>query len=208
MTSLENKYVEYFDILKKHGRLIDDWSNVYEHCLKEAEIAELLGQMLYDLNVINLEDKINLIKAAILHDWYKRFEIERVKTDGIRAHYETENESKELLKKLNISDRIIEIAHSVGSTELLEVENYDIVRKTMHFIDDICDGNVIVEIDERIKKLEKRYPELNESGRLLYEGKTMLEKQKEIGKNTQNELEQVLKIDRDSIVLMLKQKNN
>jgi HD superfamily phosphodiesterase len=198
---IEKEFQPEFDLLKNEGRLIGDWFNIYNHCKLEGEVAIILSRLV-DLNEV--DSKI-LIKAAILHDWYKRYEIEQAKGLGITEYKNSENDSYNKLLALGVEKRIVEVAHSVGSLSLEEIMNsQDLIKKLMHFIDDICLGDRIAEIDERIDYNERKYPQLNEEGRKMFEGRTYFEMQRVVGKQIQSEIEDILKIEPNSLISLIK----
>ncbi len=196
MNTIEQQYQREFTILKENGNLTGDWSNVYDHCKTEAVIADLLSDMLN----LSANDRVYLVRAAILHDWYKRTERES-------KNYDT-TYSEQGLKELGIDSQVIEIAHSVGHTSLKWIEGSYFLRKVMHFIDDICVGSDIVEIDERVNKTEAsgRYTQLIEDYRKELDGRNFFDVQKEVGKIIQNEIEDKCGISHGSLVTVIKQK--
>lgn len=200
-TNLEEKYKNEFDILVRHGDLIGEWANVFEHCKKEGEVADVLAQLLS----LNEKDKDDLVSAAILHDWYKRKEREAANA-GSATYQDSEHKSYNGLIELGVSERVADIAHSVGSFVLNEVHNYDFIRKVMHFIDDVCWGDKLVELDERMDNLEAsdRYKKLNEEGRAVHNGKTYFEVQMEVGHQIQKEIENRLNIPNNSLMSLIK----
>ena len=184
-SKIENLYPKEFEILRKYGQLKDEWANVYEHCKTESVIALVIS----DLLKLKKDEKDILAKAAILHDWYKRKERET------QEYNKSAKDSYNKLLELGVDKRIVDIAHSVGHTSLLDIQaTHDFLKKIMHFIDDITFGNEIVEIDERIDELEKaeRYKELNEGGRVVYNGRTYFEVQREVGVKIQCEIEELI----------------
>ena len=70
----KNKYSQELNFLKGEGRLVDEWANVYEHCFTEGLVASIVAEALR----FDSDEKDSLIKAALLHDWYKRVEREAV----------------------------------------------------------------------------------------------------------------------------------
>lgn len=203
--SIEQLYSKEFQILKNHGRLVDDWSNVYDHCKKEAEIALILSRLL-NLTPDNTD---KLVKSAILHDWNKRNERESANATGFMAYKESEQKSEEGLLALGVNHVVVDIAHSVGSTDLNTIEQCDdVLKMAMHYIDDITSNTEVVEINERCDRLEKldRYKQWNEYGRTLYDGLTMFEKQRIVGMKVQNGLEVLIGIEQNSLTSVIKSK--
>lgn len=196
--NIEEKYKREFDILKENGQLTGDWSNVYEHCKLEAEIAELLSDMIG----LSSEDRDTLVKAAILHDWFKRTERE---TENYDTAY-----SEVGLQKLGIAQQIIDVAHSVGHSSLVWIESADLLRKVMHFIDDITSNTQITEIDERVDIMQAKghLKGLEEDMRPILNDRSFFDVQKEVGKNIQNEIEDMCHIKHGTIVSIIKQRLN
>src|SRR5689334_17188270 len=86
---IEKDFHSEFTLLKNEGRLTGDWINIYNHCKLEGEVAVILSKL---INLSESDSKI-LIKAAILHDWYKRTEIEQSQGLDIKAYENSEQES-------------------------------------------------------------------------------------------------------------------
>lgn len=180
LQQFKTKYKKELNILKKEGKLIGQWSNIFDHCLTEGLLADTFSDLL-DLSV---DDKENLIKAALLHDWYKRVEREAVSQLGFTEYDFKAIASGEKLKKLGYSDRVVELTQSVGHTSLKKVmESNDMIIRVIHLIDDLTIGDKIVELDERVDNLEQaeRYKELNEEGRKIFFGKTYFQIQRQLG---------------------------
>ncbi len=196
MKTIEQRFESDFKLLKEKGRLVENWSNVYNHCKLEAVIAEVLSDMLE----LSPDDKVLLTRAAILHDWSKRIDIET-------QNFDTDYSYNKLIE-YGVDERICEIAHSVGHTSLKWIENCDVLRKAMHFIDDIVLNTDIVSINERVDRTEKtgRYTELSEKSRKDHDGRTFFDVQKEVGNRIQTELEVLCNVTNGSLVEIIKGK--
>lgn len=206
MNNLEQfklKYKPEIKTLKDTGRLTGEWSNVFDHCFKEGLLADVLS----DLLQLASEDKEDLIKAALLHDWYKRVEREAANKEGFSQYDLKAVESGDKLKSLGYSDRIVELTQSVGHTSLKKVmESNDLLIRVMHLIDDITFGNKIVELDERVDGLEQaeRYKELNEEGKKIFAGKTYFQIQRELGHQIISQICAKLEIKPDKFIPQIK----
>ena len=201
---IEKKYKREFDILVQKGNLVKDWTNVYQHCKTEGFVAAIMSNLLK----LSKEESDILIKAAILHDWYKRNERERADKKGFEEYVKSEKDSYNELIKLEVDKRVVDVAHSVGSLSLNKIiDSTDFLKRLMHYIDDICLGDKIVEVDERIDYLEnqEKYHELNESGRKVFSGKTYFKVQREVAKQIQTEIESKLNIEPNSLVRLIKE---
>ncbi len=189
-SKVEAQFPFEFNILKEYGQLVNGWENAYNHCKTECAAALVIS----DLINLDSEKRNILAKAAILHDWYKRKE----KESGIEGSDKYEKgviDSYEGLLKLGVDKQIVDIAHNVGHTSLLDIQvTTDILKKIMHFIDDITFESDIVELDVRIDANEanEQYKELNESGRAKHNGRTYFEVQREVGHKIQDEIEKTI----------------
>lgn len=203
--AIESYYEKEFAILKDTGRLVDDWANVYEHCKKEAEVAWTMACLLH----LSPDDLEILVPAAILYDWYKRNEREAANAAGgsPEEYNKAANRSFDGLLELGYSQRLVEVAHAVGHTAILSVAaSDDLLKKVMFFIDNVVNGDQLVELDERMDALEAapRYKELNESGRSMHGGKTYFEAQRGLSKKIQVELEKAAGIAPGELINELK----
>lgn len=154
-------------IHKKFGLFETDesgksWKNVSEHCFMEAARVEVFVEKLH----FSESDKNNLILAAALHDFYKKFEIEAIKKEiesggsGIKAYAEVSDKTINLLKENKIKEEIIKIISLVGGHHKVLFEIKKILDKkiltdaeiavlVMHYIDDYTIGG------EWVKPAEK-----------------------------------------------------
>lgn len=174
------------------------WGDPTQHCLVEAAGSEILG----DLIGLSEQDKATFAKAAILHDYRKKGEIEegRGVTDPevIEQIYA---KTKNGLRAHGIDDEIVDLTEAVAHTSLPEFAELDAdnnivlkevspLRMAMHYIDDVTLGTNIVNFDERIDGLLARqhlYP-YNEEGRAVWGGRTFFEAQREVGHLVQDKL--------------------
>ncbi|MDO8560048.1 MAG: glycosyltransferase family 2 protein [bacterium] len=168
-------------ILREHGKLTGDWSNVADHCLTEAAAADILAELLQ----LSAADRDALVKASLLHDWYKRMERERVATEGQGTYDASATASEHGLAALGVPPAIVTIAHRVGHSQcryFIDHPDAPLLERVMFWLDTITHGNHIVGVDERVDQLESadRYRELNERGRTILDGKTYFQAQREI----------------------------
>lgn len=167
----------------------EGWRNVVEHELVEAEAADVLGEKLG----LSQEERRNLRTAALLHDVFKRKEIERASAIGPSAFDQAAGEQAGWIRSLGYPEEIVILIESVGHTAFKEfVTNFDsipISRKIICYADFITLDSNIVSLAERIDYLEKRpdYKELNESGISVF-GRTYFEVMREIGAKIEEEI--------------------
>jgi len=203
------KLKNHFKTLKEGGvsgkeAKMEGWRNVSEHCLVESVMADVIAEKL-DL------DRDKMKTAALVHDWYKRQEIENAKKDGVKGFDRADSEDKQKLLEMGYSEEVIKIAHSVGHTSLQRMQEADVTPEelVMHYIDDITNGTDISSLDERIDKsaAEPRYKELNESGREIFDGKTYFEVHRKVGKQIEQKIAQLMDVDPpESLPELIKEK--
>lgn len=167
----------------------EGWSNVIEHELVEAEAVDVLGEKLG----LSDEERQNLRTAALLHDVFKRREIEKARKEGPQSFDESAVEQVEWIRSLGYPEEIIELIESVAHTSFEKFDKdfntISTARKIIHYVDDITLGNNIVSLNERIASLEANheYRKLNERGKEVFNGKTYFEVQREISKKIEAE---------------------
>lgn len=186
------------------GRGNEDWRNVAEHCLVEAVGADILAEAL------GVSPK-RVVSAALLHDWYKRREVEAMKLIGGGKGYEkTAKEDDRLLREYGISEDVIRIAHAniPESADLKYLEERPIEEKIMHFMDLITSGLEFMDVEARIRVAEqkKHMVEFSESFRSRYEGRTLHEVQCEITALEQREFEWRIGLESGTLLDFLKTK--
>src|SRR3989344_2508618 len=122
----------------------EGWRNVVENELVEAEAADVLAEMLG----LSTEDRQNLRTAALLHDVFKRKEIEEYSKLGAEGFDKAAVEQARFIRDIGLSEEIVGLTESVASTSLSKfinrdgkfVDNYDQIPQTekiLHYIDDI-----------------------------------------------------------------------
>lgn len=179
-----------------------DWGNVSEHCLVEAARTDIFS----DLLCFYVELRDDLKVAAALSDYFKKREKEMTKevSNSKEAFALAELESHRLLKEAGFSDRVIYLADSTGTIKSISETVPSLLKKTdlndddvgylvLHYIDDytigsewvtpteiLSDGILKNAFDRRMDDLDRRYPELKESG--------FNDKQREIGLQVEQRL--------------------
>ncbi|MEK9166215.1 MAG: HD domain-containing protein [Patescibacteria group bacterium] len=205
LQDFEHRYQQELVVLKEKGRLIEDWANVYRHCFTEGLIANVFAELLQ----LPSEEQEPLVKAALLHDWYKRNEREAVNKEGFGQYDAKAKESARLLRSFGYSEEIVELTESVGHTSLKDIQNtQSFLKKLMHYIDDIALSDKVVALDKRIDQLEaaERYKELNESGRTIFNGRTYFEVQRAIGHEIEKEVAARVGIEASELITLVQGK--
>lgn len=186
------------------GRGNEGWRNVAEHCLVEAVGADILAEALG----VSPE---RVVSAALLHDWYKRREVEAMKQiGGGRGYEKTTREDDRLLREYGISDEVIRIAHAniPESADAEYLARRPIEEKIMHFLDLVTSGTEFIDVDTRTRVAEqkKHMVEFSESFRSRYEGRTLHEVQREVTALEQREFEQEIGLEYGTLLDFLKSK--
>lgn len=179
----------------------EGWRNVVEHELIEAEAVDVLGEKLG----LSDEERKNLRTAALLHDVFKRKEIERARVRGPSAFEEVAEEEKEWIKSLGYSSEIVELVGSVALPSFRDFnEKFDTIsttRKIIHYVDDITLSSDIVTLEKRVSYVvdNPEYKELNESGKAVF-GRLYTDVQLEISKRIEAEFAPRLGVSNPSAI--------
>lgn len=185
------------------GKENEDWRNISEHCLVEAVGADILAEVL-------LANRDKTVQAALLHDWFKRKEIEAMKSMGGGEGYkQTISEDERILKEHGVDEDVIKIAHSniPQSADPEYLSNRTIEQKIMHFIDAVTSGTEFVSIKERFDALEKKQRNIDFSNSFMQKfNKSLYDLQRELTELEQEEFEQKLGLERGSLISFIKAK--
>ncbi len=188
-------------ILQKGGVLGEenqDWRNVSEHCVTEAVGAEVLAKGLG-------ADAQKVVAAALIHDWFKRREIEAMNKEGAgKGHRMTLEEDKTLLQSFGVSEDIIAIAHAniPAQAEPEYLDNRTMEEKIMHYMDTITSNTNYVPYQERFKLLveKPRNVEFSDSYKAQFDGKSLYEVQAEVADREEKEFAEKLGIDQEKLI--------
>lgn len=186
------------------GRGGEDWRNVSEHCLAEAVGADILAEYLG-------ADRDKVVKAALLHDWYKRREAEAVKKlGGAKGYQKTAEKDERLLRGFGIQKEIIKLAHSniPESSDPDYLKNRSLEEKIIHYLDMITAGSEFVDFVERTRISEQKPKniEFSESFREKYRGASLYEVQIEAAKMEEEEFEKLLGLESGKLLEFIKTK--
>lgn len=175
---------------KKEG-----WRNVVEHMVVEAEAADVLAEALG----IPESERKNLYTATLLHDVFKRKEIELAQQKGASGFDESAKLQSEWLRGLGYSQGIIELTESVAHTSLVKFQKLDEVslsQKIIHYVDDIIQNNDLVKLEQRMnaQAANPRYAEINQQGIAIF-GKPYIEVSREVSKKLEAEFAQKIGLE-------------
>lgn len=205
-SSFALRHLSSMKMLKEGGVLgkeNEGWRNISEHCLTEAVGADVLAEAL-------LADRDKTVQAALLHDWFKRREIESMKSVGGGEGYKrTINEDERILREHGIDEDVIQTAHSniPQSADPEYLSNRPIEQKILHFIDAITSGTNFVSIKERFDMLEKKPINIEFSNSFIEKfNKSLYDLQRELTQAEQEEFEEQLNIEKGSLIDFIKSK--
>lgn len=161
--------------------LLDDakWSNVPSHCLKVAEVTNVLCR----IAAVDVDHRVLAIAAALLHDVFKRREkAEDGRKQELVAHGMSELEAYNVIAAeqtewlANFGPHMAEVARIsglAGHTSLGYFLGADrpMHEKAFHLADDLCGdppgeeyrGDVVLMLVSRLEQVSKKYPWMNES---------------------------------------------
>lgn len=194
-------------ILKEGGVLgkeNQDWRNISEHCLVEAVAADVLAEAL-------AANRDKVIQAALLHDWFKRKEIEYMKAEGGAegskiAHVEDENK----LRELGIDEEMISLAHSnvPESADPEYIATRSVEQKIVHLVDMIASGSNIISYEDRmIPVRQKPYNiEFSDSFKETYKGRSLFDIQEELTHAEIDEFEKTIGLEQGTLIEFIKSK--
>jgi len=147
----------------------EEWRNVTEHCLVAAVGADILAERLK-------ADRERVVLATLLHDWYKRREVEAIRELG----------------GYGVPEDLIKLAHANtperADPEFLAGRSRE--EKIVHFMDLSTLGSDFVEITDRWRDLGEKpfFKSYSESFRDRYGGKSLVEFQIEVTEAERKEL--------------------
>ncbi len=148
-------------IIKSGGQ--KDWTNVVRHCLAEAGAADAFAHLLG----LSEADKDTLIRAAILHDFNKKVEVEALRAsrgNQMTVVEKTKQMSREVLLKHGVKPEIVEIINEVGDLDIVHKDNVNLLQKILFYIDNITEGSNLVSVKDKHAGLVKRYPKIFTEG--------------------------------------------
>lgn len=139
------------------GKLIDEWSNVADHCLLQFAAAEVLCEWL-ELPEVDTE---SLCSVAACHDWDKRL----TRNPDDFSHEEKARAQWLFAEAVNPD---IMLLRATGPSFLLNAQHgiFSFTEAVQFYLDDICSGSKIVRLKERIDEVSSRRLELNEDPHL------------------------------------------
>lgn len=203
------------------GKSPEVWRNVSEHCLVAGIFADILAE---DLE-LSSEDRKNVVKAALLHDWFKKHEAmaqrEAAERGGLTLEDmdELSEVDSEYLRKMNVSEEIIKIkaANVPDSIEGLR----DDTEKILWYVDAMLTNTSPSVISNRFDDLKRgwtgekedraravRNNSFSNAYKAKYEGKSLYEVQLLLGDKIGREFSERIGFegDPDQLPLYLKEK--
>lgn len=208
----ERKKTKYFSDFAQHhmremrilkeggvlGQENNEWRNVAEHCLMEAVGADVLAEKLG-------ANREHVVQAALLHDWFKRREIESMRELGAGAgHVKAAAEDVQLLEKMGVSPEIIEFAHNniLTSLDSVYLSERTLEERIMHYIDAVTRNTEFVSVEARFSALEQKQQNIDFSNSFInqYAGRSLYSVQREFAQKEQDEFEEVLRLPKGTLL--------
>ena len=195
------RHLSMFRIQKKGdiiGKENVEWRNVPEHCLVEAVAADVLAEYLS-------ADRERVVQAALLHDWYKRYEVGAMAEMGaVAGNQYALQQDKEKLRALGISNDVIKLAHAnePSSPDVDTLQDRTLEEKIIHYADLITSGSDFVDFHERLKAASTRKMEKERSEylRMNYGGKSFFEVQEIAAAMEEDEFKKMLGLGNESLI--------
>lgn len=142
----------------------EGWYNIVRHCLLEAAAMEIIADELKS----SKKDKDTLVLAALIHDFYKRRELELIKKEGdsIATLEKAEKESARILLEHGLDPKLVKITDAIGITKLDRIKDpsCSIAEKIMFYVDSITRHDEIVSLKTKVASLPARYPDITKTG--------------------------------------------
>lgn len=160
------KYPIAFRLFEEYGLLPESegWSNIVRHCLLEAAAMEVVAGGLK----LSKKDKDTLVLAGLIHDFYKRREIELIKKEGdsTATLEKAEKRSFDILMKNSINPETVKITDAIGITKLDWIKDpaCTLAEKVMFYIDSITKHDQLVTLEEKVAELPSHYPDIAATG--------------------------------------------
>lgn len=216
-TTFEQKRTKYFSSFAQHhlqemrilqlggvfGKENKEWRNVAEHCIVEAVAADVLAEALGG-------DRQKIVQAVLLHDWFKRHEVEEIRRRGaVEGYAKTSAEDVHLLSEIGIVPEVIRLAHAniLDSLDHDYLSQRTLEEQIVHFIDAVTRNTELVSIPERFDALEQRQQNIEFSNSFMnqYHGQSLYTVQRDFAQAEQDAFEQQLNIEKGKLLDFVKE---
>ena len=145
--------------------LNQNWPNVLDHCLIEAARADIFAKLLG----FSAELRDDLVTASLVHDAYKRQEVEAIKAEssiggtGMEAEIRANDTALAQLAEQKFSDRVIRLVGLVGGGAPVVLEIQRIIDQEAHTEEELA-ALVVHYIDNYTRDSDPVTPAIQESG--------------------------------------------
>jgi len=166
------RFPDAIELYRKYGLMSkkEGWSNVAHHCAVQAVAADTIGSLIN----LNDNDRRNLSRTALYHDFYKRKSIEAMRNSQANQ-LEIDDSSDaavlEILKQENVDPKVIDLldkSYGYDSFELEKIKKMSVSEKILSYLDHITMDDDLVPLKDRIAGLKNRYPKINDAGIARY----------------------------------------
>ena len=117
---------------------------------------------------LSTKDKDKLVLAGLVHDFYKRQELELIikEGDSTTSLEKAEEESAQILLRHKIDPDVVKITDAIGITKLDRIKDPSctLSEKIMFYIDSITKHDEIVSLEDKVAELPSRYPDIAKTG--------------------------------------------
>lgn len=174
------------------GKGPEIWRNVSEHCLVAGAFADILADELH----LPTDQKNTVIKAALLHDWFKKHEVEDIKKSNgtltLQAYADIRDRDAIGLRDMGISEDIIALA----SANIPKTESgpQNLPEKILWYVDAMLESthavpiNMRFDIAENDPTIKDRNTAVSNLFRSQYNGKSLYEVQRALADKIGTEL--------------------
>ena len=187
------------------GKGSEAWRNVSQHCLVAGVFADILADELH----LSADDKDKVVKAAIMHDWFKKHESMTLRaaskegTLSLETLFEIKAKDNQALQEMGVAQDIIKltganIPETLGGPQSLS-------EKIIWYVDAMLSNTEPVPIKQRFDDLERgwdgakedpsraeRNNTFNNLYKKQYHGKSLYDIQRERGDRIGAELAQMI----------------
>lgn len=186
------------------GKEHRDWRNVSEHCLVEAVAADILAEHLGANREV-------LVRAALLHDWYKPQEVRAIKERGRTGYDAVSAEDEQLLAENGVPENVIALTRAVlpESIDQDYLARRTLEERIMHYIDAMTNGFKLEEdfaIRNAVVRQKPGQVEWSDSFKDRFGGKSLFDVQAMLVEEEQEAFEQALGLEPKTLIRFIKEK--
>jgi Protein phosphatase 2C len=151
-----------------------NWTNVIEHCLTTALVAQTLTKLLN----LPKHERRRVVGFLMIHDIKKRLERDKAHSESAAGKDATERIEK-VLRKLDPSGILMRATGEHFTAHALKVRP-SLAERIVHYVDSCVGENMFTAAQERIAELRLRRPDLTAKfGEVLWKNELKVARQEE-----------------------------